>query len=130
MIGLVCMISSGAADLTPLVRTLSSTTEPRSTAAPTGGPVRVLVVLVVVFRSSRAVDLGVGVMPARCELPLEGVVVGVGAEVLQLPRHLGLLGLLTAAPHGVDPLIRRSGASANGGAPDFGHPSLVQVTVQ
>ena len=52
------------------------------------------------------------------KLSLEGRVVSVRAEVLQLPSHFRLLGLLTAAPHGVDPLIRRSGAGALGGAPD------------
>src|SRR3712207_1719613 len=84
------------------------------------GPVRVLVVEVVptgavlVRRRLRA-----GLRPAVGEFPSEGVVVGVGTEVLQLPGNLGLLGLLTAAPHGVDPLTRRPGAGAHGGAPEW-----------
>ena len=49
-----------------------------------------------------------------CKLPLECIQVGVRAEILQLSCDFRLLGLLTAAPHGVDPLyvgrVRTSGA--------------------
>ena len=49
-----------------------------------------------------------------CKLPLECIQVGVRAEIHQLACDFRLLGLLTAAPHGVDPLyfgrVRTSGA--------------------
>lgn len=52
-------------------------------------------------------------MPRR-KLPLECVKIRIRAEVLQLASDFRLLGLLTAAPHGVDPLylvrVRISGA--------------------
>ena len=78
-----------------------------SAPAGPGGPVGVLVVLVAVRRRG-TVDLGVGVLPARGELPLEGVVVGVWAEVLQLPATLVCLAFcrprpMASTPSYVDP---------------------------
>src|SRR5690606_14711780 len=53
-------------------------------------------VVVEVLRPLLEVFLEAGV-PA--ELRLQRTVIGFGAEVLQLPGHLGVLRLLTAAPH-------------------------------
>src|SRR5690606_4395732 len=53
----------------------------------------------------------VGGDAAALELLLEGPVVRGRRVVLQLTGNLGLLCLLTAAPHGIDPLIRGSGAA-------------------
>src|SRR5699024_2614134 len=50
----------------------------------------------------------------RRQLSLESLVVGLRAVVLQPASDLRLLGLLTAAPHGVDPLQRRRGAGTDG----------------
>src|SRR5665647_2244560 len=71
-------------------------------------PVRVLVLVaghvVAVPVPVRGVALGL----AGGEFLLEGSVVRCRGEVLQLAGHLGLLCLLTAAPHGIDPLLRGS----------------------
>src|SRR5690625_4890969 len=67
------------------------------------------VVVVVLGRGDLIVVLVV-TTTCRSQLLLESSVVGLRAVVLQPASDLRLLGLLTAAPHGVDPLQRRSGA--------------------
>src|SRR3954466_2311684 len=80
--------------------------------AAAGADVPVLPRFVPVLRGRRdpAVGVTVYVVSTRRELFLESSVGGLGTEVLQLPSDRRLLGLLTAAPHGVDPLQRRTGA--------------------
>src|SRR5690606_22683495 len=85
----------------------------RGGSAP-GGPARFLVVLVRVVEVLRVRIVGVRVLvvgrplPVARKLPLKCFQVGLGGLVLQLPGHLCLLGLRTAAPHG-DPLANNSG---------------------
>src|SRR5690606_8077704 len=57
--------------------------------------------LLKVFFETFSVD---GLLLGARELPCQGVVVRLRAEVLQLPSDLGVLCFLTAAPHGLDPL--------------------------
>src|ERR1700755_2500819 len=56
---------------------------------------------------------------AMPEFSLQSVVVGVGGVVISPPRDLRLLGLLTAAPHDVDPLMHRPGAGARSAAQEW-----------
>src|SRR5690625_673624 len=70
------------------------------------------VVVVVLGRGDLIVVLVV-TTTCRSQLLLESSVVGLRAVVLQPASNLRLLGLLTAAPHGVDPLQRRSGAGTD-----------------
>src|SRR5699024_6893507 len=67
-------------------------------------------------------EVGLG---TSCQLALERLVVRLGAVVLQLPSDLGLLCLLTAAPHGVTPSTFGAGATSSGdvATPGIGHLS-------
>src|SRR4051794_15397559 len=64
----------------------------------------------------------VGLPPAPRQFALQGGEVGVRGVVLQLPGHLRLLGLSTAAPHGSTPSHRIRG-SPKAGPDDVRHLS-------
>src|SRR5690606_7135077 len=98
---------------------------PRDSGAPSGPValvrrvVDVLVVVLVLVVLVVLVEVRVRT-PTRLvagELALQRGEVGVGGLVLQLPGHLRLLGLSTAAPHGSTPSHRNCGAAQQGRAP-------------
>src|SRR5690606_24709563 len=95
-------------------RGLAARADQRTRRSAPGGPARFLVVLVRVVEVLRVRIVRVRVLvvgrplPVARKLPLKCFQVGLGGLVLQLPGHLCLLGLRTAAPHG-DPLANNSG---------------------
>src|SRR3712207_2113697 len=100
--------------------------EERRSASPVGGP-GVLVVVCVVFVVVYVflvvvVEVTVRFSGRTRQLALQGGEVGVRGVVLQLPGHLRLLGLRTAAPHGSTPSHRIRG-SPKAGPDDVRHLS-------
>ena len=97
-------------------------------AAPCWRPgilVVICVVLVIVDQLFVVVvEVTVGITTGTRQFALQGGEVGVRGVVLQLPGHLRLLGLSTAAPHGSTPSHRIRG-SPKAGPDDVRHLSWV-----
>src|SRR6476659_4897331 len=93
----------------------------RPTSAPAGGPGVVVVVVVPVALGGAATGTGL-----RVQFSLKCREVGVRAEVLQLAGDLRLLGLGSAAPHGVTPSCVCRGGIAGRTAPREGSSGVAE----